>query len=206
LGIIDPEVSSKVQSELMAGESLLWTGRPKLSVVFHSDDLYMIPFSLLWGGFAIFWEAGVLGYWGNSTKHGTPSTFMALWGIPFIVMGQYMIWGRFLYDAWLKRRTYYAVTNRRVLVMQEGWKQKTSWMYISSIPTVEREGSTTGTLWFGPRLPVMGGRGQKTRDMSRFRVGDVPVFADIDDLDFVYRMVLDLREKADQLVGAEKKW
>jgi hypothetical protein len=206
LGIIDPEVSSKVQSELMAGESLLWTGRPKLSVVFHSDDLYMIPFSLLWGGFAIFWEAGVLGYWGNSTKHGTPSTFMALWGIPFIVMGQYMIWGRFLYDAWLKRRTYYAVTNRRVLVMQEGWKQKTSWMYISSIPTVEREGSTTGTLWFGPRLPVMGGRGQKTRDISRFRVGDVPVFADIDDLDFVYRMVLDLREKADQLVGAEKKW
>jgi hypothetical protein len=26
LGIIDPEVSSNIQSELMAGESLLWTG------------------------------------------------------------------------------------------------------------------------------------------------------------------------------------
>jgi hypothetical protein len=206
MGIIDPEVSSKVQSELMAGESLLWTGRPNPGVIFHSDDLYVIPFGLLWGGFAIFWEAGVLGFWGNGAKNGTPSTFMAIWGIPFIVIGQYLIWGRFIHDAWLKRRTYYAVTNRRVLVMQEGWKQKTSWVYISSIPTVEREGTTTGTLWFGPKLPIMGGRGQKTRGTSRFSIGDVPVFADIDELDSVYRMVLDMREKADQMAGVEKKW
>jgi hypothetical protein len=201
---IDPEISLKVQSELMSGENLLWTGRPNPNVVFHSDDLYIIPFSLLWGGFAIFWEAGALGYWG--TKNNNPSTFMVLWGIPFIVAGQYMIWGRFFYDAWVKRHIYYVVTNRRVLVVREGWRPKTSWIYISSIPTVEREGSATGTLWFGPRLPIMGGRRQKTRDISRFSLGDVPVFADIDDLDSVYRMVLDLRERADQFASAEKKW
>jgi len=206
VGIIDSEVSSAVQPELMTGETLLWTGRPNFGVVFHSDDLYLIPFSLLWGGFAIFWEAGVLGYWGNTTKGGTPSTFMTLWGIPFILAGQYFIWGRFLYDAWLKRRTYYAVTNRRVLVVQEGWNRKTSWMYISSIPTVEREGSMTGTLWFGPKYPVFAGRGQKTRGMSRFSIGDVPVFADIDDLESVYRTVLELREKTDQTLSTQSKW
>ncbi len=206
MGIIDSEVSSAVQPELMTGETLLWTGRPNVGVVFHSDDLYLIPFSLLWGGFAIFWEAGVLGYWGNTAKGGTPSTFMALWGIPFILAGQYFIWGRFLYDAWLKRRTYYAVTNRRVLMVQEGWNRKTSWMYISSIPTVEREGSMTGTLWFGPKYPVFGGRGQKTRGMSRFSIGDVPVFADIDDLESVYRTVLELREKTDQALSTQSKW
>jgi hypothetical protein len=206
MGIIDPEVSSRVQSELMSGESLLWTGRPNPRVIFHSDDWYMIPFSLLWGGFAIFWEAGVLGYWGNNTKHGTTSTFMALWGIPFIVIGQSMIWGRFLHDAWLKRRSYYAVTNRRVLVIQEGWNRKTSWTYLGTIPTVEREGSMTGTLWFGPKYSLIAGRGQKTRSMSRFSIGDFPVFADIDDLDSVYHMVLDMRERIDQLASAEKKW
>jgi hypothetical protein len=52
----------------------------------------------------------------------------------------------------------------------------------------------------------MGGRGQKTRGTSRFSIGDVPVFADIDELDSVYRMVLDMREKADQMAGVEKKW
>jgi hypothetical protein len=206
MGIIDPEVSSKVQPELMAGESLLWTGRPNPRVLFHSDDLYLIPFSLLWGGFAIFWEMGALGYWGNGPKGGTPSIFMSLWGIPFIVIGQYVIWGRFFYDGWLKRRTYYAVTSRRILVIQEGWKQKTSWMYITAVPTIEREGSMTGTIWFGPKSPVIAARGQKTRGMSRFSIGDVPVFADIDDLDSVYRMVLDLREKTDQTTGTEKKW
>ena len=178
----------------------------KPRVLFHSDDLYMIPFGLLWGGFAIFWEMGVLGYWGNGPEGQTVSTFMELWGIPFIVVGQYMIWGRFFYDGWLKRRTYYAVTNRRVLVIKEGWSRKTSWVYVSAIPTIAREGSVTGTLWFGPKYPVFGGRGQKRRSMSRFSIGDVPVFADIDDLDSVYRMVLDLREKTDQLAGAEKKW
>jgi hypothetical protein len=207
MAILDSEVSSRVQPELMSGESLLWTGRPNFGVIFHSDDLYVIPFSLLWGGFAIFWEAGVLGYWGNnSSKPGTVSTFMVLWGIPFIVIGQYIIWGRFLYDGWLKRRTYYAVTNRRVLVIQEGWKRKTAWSYISSIPTVQREGSQNGSLWFGDKYPIFGGRGQKTRGMSRFSLGDVPIFADIDDLDSVYQLVLGLREKHDQAVGAEKKW
>jgi hypothetical protein len=206
MAIIDPEVSLKVQSELMAGESLLWTGRPNPRTIFHLDDLYLIPFSLLWGGFAIFWEAGVLGYWGHDSKGGAPSTFMALWGIPFIVIGQYIIWGRFFYDGWLKRRTYYAVTNRRVLVIQEGWSRKTSWVYVSAIPTIAREGSTTGTLWFGPKEPLFGRRGQKTRGMSRFSIGDVPVFTDIEDLDSVYRMVLDMREKADQPASTEKKW
>jgi hypothetical protein len=206
LGIIDPEVSSKIQPELMAGESLFWTGRPNPRVPLHSDDWYLVPFSLLWGGFAIFWEMGVLGYWGNGAKGGAPSIFMSLWGIPFVITGQYMIWGRFLHDGWLKRRTYYAVTSRRILVVQEGWKRKTSWIYISSIPTVEREGLIAGTLWFGPKYPAPGGRGQKTRGLSRFGIGDVPVFADVDDLDTVYRMVLDLREKTDQPATAGTKW
>jgi hypothetical protein len=197
MGILDPRVSTQFQAELSTGENLLWTGMPNPEVIFHSDDWYLIPFSLLWGGFAIFWEAGVLGYWGNGAKGGI-STFMALWGIPFIVAGQYFIWGRFLVDAWLKRRTYYAVTNRRVLVLQDGWKRKTSSIYISSIPTVEREGLTQGTLWFGPKFPVIAGRGQKTRSMSRFAIGDVPVFADIDDLESVYRLVLDMRDRAEQ--------
>ena len=44
-----------------------------------------------------------------------------LWGIPFVVAGQYLIWGRFFYDAWLKRRTYYALT---VIVVQNGWSRR----------------------------------------------------------------------------------
>ncbi len=197
MGTSDPQAATKVQPELMSGESLYWAGMPNRGVIFHSDDWTMVPFSLLWGGFAIFWETGALGYWGKGPRGGVPSLFMAIWGIPFIVIGQYMIWGRFLYDAWLKRRTYYAVTNRRVMAVQEGWKRKASSMYLEAIPSIDREGATTGTLWFGTKYPMFTGRGsgKKTRNMSRFYLGDVPVFADIDDVDSVYRLVWELREK-----------
>ncbi len=192
---IDPRAAMKLQPEMMSGESVYWAGMPNPKVIFHSDDWLMVPFSLAWGGFAIFWETGALGYWGNGHRNGSPSWFMAIRGIPFIVIGQYMIWGRFLYDAWLKRRTYYALTNRRVLILQEGRKRKTNSMYLEAIPKIEREGTTIGTLWFGTKYPVIAGRGQRTRSMSRFEVKDVPVFSDIEDVDGVERLVQELREK-----------
>jgi hypothetical protein len=172
---------------MLSGESVYWAAMPNPSVIFHSDDWAAVPFSLLWGGFAIFWEAGALGYWGNGSRGGGPSLFMVIWGVPFVLIGQYMIWGRFLYDAWLKRRTYYAITNKRLLIVQEGWSQKTSSMYLGEIPAIERDGATTGTIWFGKKYPLLGGRGQKKRSMSRFDMGDVPVFADVDDVDGVQR-------------------
>ena len=58
MGTIDPQAAAKVQMELMSGENLYWAGMPNRGVVFHSDDWAMVPFSLLWGGLAIFWEAG----------------------------------------------------------------------------------------------------------------------------------------------------
>ena len=39
------------------------------------SDAYVIPFSLMWRGFAIFWEAGVL------RMRGPNVGFMSVWGI-----------------------------------------------------------------------------------------------------------------------------
>ena len=192
---INPQAAARIQPELMSGENIHWADMPSPAIIFHSDDWTTIPFSLMWTAFCVFWEAGALGYWGKDSRQGGPNTFMVLWGIPFVVIGNYMLWGRFFMDAWLKRRTYYAVTNRRVLVIQDGWKKKTSMTFLESIPTIEREGAEIGTLWFGPKYPVFAGRGKKSRDITRFSVGDVPVFADIDNVESVHRLILELREK-----------
>jgi hypothetical protein len=45
-----------IQPELLTGESVLWTGQPSTAVIFHKEDAMLVPFSLFWGGFAIFWE------------------------------------------------------------------------------------------------------------------------------------------------------
>jgi hypothetical protein len=195
---IDPRAAEKLQPELIPGESIYWAGMPNPSVLFHASDWGMIPFSLLWGGFAIFWETGVLGFWNTSKSSPHPvSDFMALWGIPFVLVGQYMIWGRFILDAWLKRRTFYAITNRRVLLLQEGWKRKTNFVYLDSIAEVSREGDAVGSVWLGPKYPLFAGRGARSRGFSLLSVGDgVPVLADIDNVDSVHRLILELREKS----------
>jgi hypothetical protein len=111
---IDPRAAQKIQSESMSGESIYWAGMPNPRVIFHSDDWATIPFSLVWTGFFIFWEADALGVWRAKSQQDDTHIFMVLWGIPFLVIGNYMVRGRFLHDAWLKRRTYYGITNRRL--------------------------------------------------------------------------------------------
>jgi len=184
-----------VQPELTSGESVVWAGQPQSSIIFHNDDVVLIPFSLLWGGFAIFWEAGVSGLWGSQGSR--PWSFGMVWGVPFVLVGQYLIWGRFFYAAWLKRRTHYAVTNRRVIVIQDGWRRKMASAYVDSLPTVIKEAGARGlgTLRFAQAQPLwsrQGGWGAWTG----VSVGDVPTFADIEDVDYVYRVVCDLRERA----------
>jgi hypothetical protein len=68
-----------------------------------------MPFSLMWGGFAAFWEYEVI-------KSGAPFA-MRLFGVPFVVVGLYLIVGRFFADAWRRSRTFYGVTDQRVLIV-----------------------------------------------------------------------------------------
>ena len=102
----------QLMPHLRPGEQVLWAGGPDPAVVFASSDVFLVPFSLLWGGFAIFWEAGVL-------STGGP-VFFALWGVPFVLVGLYMIAGRFVVKRRRKRRTIYGVTDQRVLTLTDG--------------------------------------------------------------------------------------
>jgi hypothetical protein len=109
-------------AELSRDESIQWTGQPNRSVVFHPDDWFMIPFSLMWGVFMIFWLLAASGTWDvfSSKPKGDFGWFGIIWGTPFVIVGQYMIWGRFFYEYWKKKRTFYALTNRRALLMENG--------------------------------------------------------------------------------------
>src|SRR5579875_1643918 len=121
---IDPLAVEHIKSELMDGETIHWSQRPMPGVTFSPQDFFLIPFSFLWGGFALFWEASVLGLIDASQRISEAGLFFKLWGIPFVFVGQYLIWGRFVYATWKKRDTFYAVTNWRVIVVQEVWTRK----------------------------------------------------------------------------------
>jgi len=192
------DAMAMIQPELTSGETMVWAGQPSTSVIFHKEDLSLIPFSLLWGGFAIFWEAGVSGFWGAENRSGSNWAFGILWGIPFVLIGQYLIWGRFFYAAWLKKRTYYAVTNRRVIVVQNARKRQMASAFLGTLPTLIKEGGSggVGILRFTQAQSMWSSNRRGWGAWNGLDVGDVPTFKDIEDVDSVYRLVSDLREKA----------
>jgi hypothetical protein len=172
-----------LNDELVTGEALLWTGKPNRRVIFHASDWYMVPFSLLWGGFAIFWEAGVSGV-GPWAGKGSPWSFGMLWGIPFVVIGQYMIWGRFFYTAWKKGRILYGLTTQRLIVLLRPPQAKVISRFLENVPGIEKEirPDGIGTLKFGEIAPLYGrGRGKNANADSLYLNCSTPVFVDIDD-------------------------
>jgi hypothetical protein len=95
---------------LLAGdERLLWRGKPPTGLLLRPSDGYLIPFSLRWCGFALFWEWSVV-------KSNGPF-FFKLWGLAFVAVGLYLVVGRFVVDALLRDKTVYAVTSQRVIIL-----------------------------------------------------------------------------------------
>jgi len=194
-------ILTELQPELSAGETLIWSGQPQQKVIFHKQDWFAIPFSLMWGGFAIFWEMGVTGLWGNSaSSHAAPS-FFVLWGIPFVVIGQYMIWGRFFYTGWKKARTYYGVTNKRVLVLNTGSNRRVADAYFANIDSASLTSRSDGigTIEFAPEPETQSAWNFNNRRRRGNQIGiDLSrlAFFDIAEARSVYQLIQTQREKS----------
>jgi hypothetical protein len=197
------EIATQLQGEMSAGESLLWSGQPQQKVIFHAQDWFGIPFSLMWGGFAIFWECGVTGFWGNSQHTHSAPGFFALWGIPFVVAGQYLIWGRFFYTAWKKARTYYGVSSKRVLVLNTGNNRRVTDAYFSNIDSVSltTRPDGIGTIEFAPEPVAQSSWNFNNRRRGTNQIGiDLSrlVFFDIENVRSVYQLIQSQRENTRQ--------
>src|SRR5262245_45908419 len=129
--------------DLLSGERIIWTGEPTERRLLRPEDALLIPFSLLWGGFAIVWEA-------NAISTGAPG-FFALWGIPFVVIGLYLIAGRFVVRAVALSHARYTVTDLRVVITGGFTGRAEHASYLNSLPppVIRERGDGTGDLAFG---------------------------------------------------------
>lgn len=140
---------SPVTLELAAGEKLLWSGRPKQGIVFRASDAFLIPFSLLWAGFAVFWEFSVV-------TSGGP-VFFTLWGLPFLVVGAYFTIGRFFVDAYIRANTYYGLTNERAILISGLLNRQVKSINARTMSdvTLIQQSDGSGTITFGSMPPYM---------------------------------------------------
>lgn len=193
--MLDYELNENFRDELLTDERIVWAGQPDPKVLFSRADLFLIPFGLLWCGFVVFWELSVLGFvWGP----GAP-IFMALFGIPFICIGIYFVFGRFIYKMYKKRRTFYALTNKRTIILIKKRFDKTIQAeYLNAIPSINKSvrSNGIGTVSFG-NIPFMNSMyGNTGMDFfTRYYGQDVPIFYDIKDAEQVYKMANDLKNQ-----------
>ena len=132
----------RLDSVLLPNEHVIWTGAPDARRLFTRADVFLVPFSLLWGGFAIFWFFGALEQGGLG---------FALFGLPFVTVGLYLIAGRFLYKRRKARRTRYVLTDRRVIEASTGPRTRIRAEFIDRVPAINHDlrNDGSGTIRFG---------------------------------------------------------
>jgi hypothetical protein len=139
------DLPEQIHRELSAGEQVLWSGRPRQGIVLRGSDALGIPFSLLWCGFAIFWEHGVI--------TSNAPLFFTLWGVPFVLVGLYMVVGRFFFDAQQRARTFYAITPERILIITVMFARKVKSLNLNTLTDISLTESRggEGDITFGPQ-------------------------------------------------------
>lgn len=171
----------EIVQQLGSSESLLWSGKPRKGIIFRGSDIFLIPFSIMVCGFAIYWEY-------TAVRLGAPFFFM-LWGIPFVLIGLYFVFGRFFFEAKQREKTYYGLTTERIIIISGIMKRKIKTLNLKNLNEVSlsEKSDKSGTITFGESNPLHQLFGGMTwPGMSQYAV---PSFEAIDNVRQVHEMI-----------------
>lgn len=182
------DMERELRSHLTHGEKLVWIGRPKTGLKLRGSDTFFIPFSLLWGGFAIFWELTVI-------ATNSPLIFK-LWGIPFVVVGLYLIVGRFFIDAKRRANTMYGITHDRIIIRSGVLSKNIQSFSIKNLPaiTIKEKEDKSGTITFGMQSVYY----SKRRNSELPGAGQPPQLEFIDNVKSVYDKLIELQRQQER--------
>jgi hypothetical protein len=179
--VISGSADQAIQREMESDERLLCSGMPRQGWLLRSNDIFLIPFSLMWGSFAFFWEFSVI-------SMGKAPFFFVLWGIPFVLVGIYIIIGRFFVDSYQRRRTYYGLTDRRALILSGLTAREVKTLSLQNLNemSLKEKSDGSGNIFFGSLPPMYSMYGTAWPSMSKKLV---PAFEMIDNVRNVYDLI-----------------
>ena len=136
------DVQYTLNQHLRPGERLLWCSGPELGIVFSKKDRFLVPFSMFWLGFSLFWEYLAI-YVMDAPL------FMPIFGSFFVLIGLYIFIGRFFHDALIRKNTYYGITNQRALILTGIRSKKLISKLLDQIEnvTIEENTDRSGTIY-----------------------------------------------------------
>ena len=174
-----PSTQTLFQNEMLKDEKIMWTGQPKKGFVLPGGYILLILFGFFFIGIGSFIE--------YVTIFQSFDIFAMIFCLLFILLGLCLVFGVIIYRNYRTKRTYYAVTNQRIIILINSSNKKVESILINQIPvlkkTVKKDGS--GTIQFENTGYIGAGK-------NSYSVGALS-FDNIIDVDAVYRMISDLR-------------
>jgi len=190
-----PETPAALQaifaSVLRPGEKLLWAGLPLRGIKLTWSD---IP-RLFIGLFLLGAGASVAGETIGATPGGAPPDLMVLLIRPlmtgiFVMAGLYCLVGRIGWDAYLRRRSFYAVTSERALIWYRGRRDRITEIPLATLDalTLMERPNDRGTIILGRDRKVSVG-------WPKYLTIRAPRFELADNVLWVYRLAEAVRHR-----------
>ncbi len=123
------ELHNELREYLYQDESILWAGKPKSGFFFRQIDIFLIPFSIFWCGFITFWMY-------SAYTTGAPFVFL-LFGIPFVLIGLFLLFGRFFYDVKQRKNTIYGLTEKRIIIKSTLFSNKIQSINLQTLSNIQ---------------------------------------------------------------------
>jgi len=176
------------------GEKLLWQGAPKLGVIHWGRNILFTAFGIPFLGAGLVCAAMGLGYLAKLTLGDVAlGVFLAAFSVPFVAVGGAMVFGTWVSDYIVPRRTRYALTNKAGYVATSYWGRKMDVFPIRAGTRVELEQQRNGAASVHFHF-------ETTRDSDGDLSTEKKGFSDIEDGQTVYRLIRDAQAalEADQ--------
>jgi hypothetical protein len=134
----------EIAATLDRGERVIWSGQPPHGLMLRGMDAFLIPFAVVWTSIPLFGAVTAL-----RGPKGDPVAALPV--LLFVVIGLYLLIGRFFVDAAQRRRTFYALTNERILIVSGLWSRDVRSLSLRSLGEmdVSARASGQGTISFG---------------------------------------------------------
>jgi hypothetical protein len=119
--VLDPELRLRIDRELESGEKLIWASQPSKNV-YRRQSWLLVIFGIPFTAFSIVWMLITLGVFlgfgpGKNAGLGVFMSCFALFGVPFVLIGTWMLTAPYWYGR-KAARTIYAITDRRAIVSE----------------------------------------------------------------------------------------
>ncbi len=136
------------------GETILWQGRPDSAVIWSDVISAQSAFGVVFAGFATFWVVMAAAIGGAG-----PAVFdlFPLFGLPFVAVGLWMVVGRLLWDAFLRRGTWYTLTDRAAYIATSPLGRRALKSYPLAQMKLSLDDGSPGSVWFAERVVTRSG-------------------------------------------------